>query len=66
MCDPRNFLCVDMFQLIQWMIWDVDELLVGLIEPGVYSELRYFVDTMIDLVRVSLHSLRDFSSVEML
>ena len=66
MCDPRNCLCVDMFQLIQWMIWDVDELLVGLIEPGVYSELRYFVDTMIDPVRVPLHSLRDFSSVEML
>ena len=61
-----DFLFVDTLQLIRWMIWDVGELLVGLIEPGVYPELRYFVDTTINPVRVPMYSLRDFSSVEML
>ena len=55
-----------MLQLIQWVIRDIDELLVGLLEPRVYPESRYFVDIMTDPIGVSMHSPRDFYLIEML
>ena len=38
--------------------------MIGLIESGVIQSLRYFIDTMIDLVGELMHSPRDFSFVE--